>query len=84
MDGKNQYLGMWGQTMHLSNNTLILVGGDHTGAGALTSQTWQSQSGLFCDIDGVPCNGAGTCGPLDSNSGCKCNAGPTAGEYCTT
>lgn len=77
IDGSDQYLGLWGQTMVTSNNSLIMLAGDLTDKGIITSTTWQSLPGIFCDVLGVPCNNAGVCGP----SGCQCNG--MKGEYCT-
>jgi len=81
VNGQDQYLGLWGQTMEMFNNSLILIAGDKTGAGTMTSTTYQSQNGIFCDIQGKTCSDAGTCGPL--NTGCVCNPGTgMIGEYC--
>lgn len=71
------YLGKWGMTMVSFNKTsgkehpgsLVLIGGDYTGVGARTANTYESQSGLFCNIEGVPCFYRGTCTP----GGCVCN-----------
>ena len=78
VDGANQYLGMWGQTMFASNNSLLIIAGDKTGKGVIASTTWVSMSGIFCDKNGIPCGNAGTCG--SGLSGCQCSG--MSGEYC--
>jgi len=82
VDGKYQYLGLWGQSLERSNNTFILIAGDKTGAGTMTSSTYQSKAGLLCDINGNSCNSPnGACGDL--NQGCVCVPGTgLVGEYC--
>ena len=81
INGQSQYLGLWGQTLEMFNNTLILIAGDKTGAGTMTSTTYGSLNGILCDRLGVVCSGAGVCGP--QNRGCICNPGTgLIGEYC--
>lgn len=56
--------------------------------GPIVNNVYLSQSGIFCDLVGVPCSKNGVCGP--GASGCICNAVDPAGTvyytgmYCET
>lgn len=86
IDANQMYVGLWGLTLETFSSAveeteaLYIIGGDQDGSGPLKDTVYKSQNGLFCDVNGIVCGGAGEC---DSKlgEGCKCDAGLT-GEYC--
>lgn len=74
---RTAFLGLWGLTVQSFNEStgrsypgdLVLIAGDYDGGGSFSSSTYRSLPGLYCDVNGVTCNGRGTC----SVSGCECD-----------
>ena len=70
VNSQTVYLGLWGHTMinfNTSNfqeqpGSLFLIAGDYDGVGSLSNDVFQSDTGVFCDYLGVPCNNQALCG----------------------
>ena len=59
---------------------IYMIGGDYDGQGPISNEIFESQSGIFCNYVGVPCNGQGTCG--NGTQGCIDCQGGYQGDVC--
>jgi len=57
-----------------------VIGGKFVDQGPAVHDVFISQPGVLCEIDGITCNGRGTCGP--AMLGCVCDSDLFLGEYC--
>ena len=87
VNSQTVYLGLWGHTMVNFNTStyqeqpgaLFLIAGDFDGVGSLSNDVYQSDTGVFCDYLGVPCNNQAQCG--NNTQGClPCQNGYTGGS----
>ena len=74
VDGRVEYIGLWGSSLEyfegLNNPNFYLIGGAYGGKGSFSSAVFAAKNGLFCDINGVTCNGKGICS--NYTTGCVC------------
>lgn len=91
VDGRTEYLGMWGHTVEFFNSEiagpgLFFLGGAYGGRGPFSQESYMNREGIFCDIMGETCSSNGVCG--NATTGCVCGLTDdgiqTAGEYCET
>lgn len=65
VDKKTKWIGLWGQSLITYNvssgkatpGNLFLIAGSYTGLGTFSSRVFVNSGGIYCDVQGVVCNG---------------------------